>query len=217
MQNQIDPGDSVNIVSFSKPSRSRRTAKPPMRLAALALTLVLGGFGQARAMSSCDGTFAATSLHPLPSPMVVGLDIHDASPANQKLADRFIAGLRNAGITVGDHPNVLLHISTSQLGGSSSQTDQGFEPSYSDMSGLSGGIPAGMPPMPNARITSPRPAPSPPLLILRIDATEGQVSRISWVASAQCRRTGSDDEQLAQDLGLVFGAVIGKRVERRPF
>ena len=25
------------------------------------------------------------------------------------------------------------------------------------------------------------------------------------------------DEQLAQDLGLVFGAVIGKRVERRPF
>ena len=149
--------------------------------------------------------------------MVIGLDIHDASPANQKLAERFLDGLRNAGVTVGDHPNVLLHVSTSQLGGSSSQTDQGFEPSYSDMSGLSGGIPAGMPPLPNNRITAPRPAPSPPLLILRIDATEGQVSRISWVASAQCRRTGSDDEQLAQDLGLVFGAVIGKRVERRAF
>ncbi len=85
------------------------------------------------------------------------------------------------------------------------------------MSGLSGGIPTGMPPMPNTRLTAPRPAPSPPLLVLRIDATEAQASRISWVASAQCRRTGTDDGQLAQDIGLVIGSVLGQRVERRPF
>src|SRR5690242_11645174 len=71
--------------------------------------------GSAFAAADCNGTFVATSLKPLPTPTVVGLDIHDRSPAHLKLSAQFQAGLREAGVAVGERPNVLLHVSSSEL------------------------------------------------------------------------------------------------------
>jgi hypothetical protein len=56
-----------------------------------------------------------------------------------------------------------------------------------------------------------------PLLALRVDATESKNSRIAWIASVQCRMTGSDEGSVAQDLGRVLGGALGKRVERQAF
>jgi len=53
-------------------------------------------------------------------------------------------------------------------------------------------------------------------LFLRIDATEGTATRISWVASIQCRMVGSNEGRLAQDLGRILGGALGQRIERRP-
>jgi hypothetical protein len=63
-----------------------------------------------------------------------------------------------------------------------------------------------------------RPAPAAqPLLVVRVDATEGKNTRIVWVASMQCQITGSDEGQLAQELGSVIGGALGKRAVRQAF
>jgi len=45
------------------------------------------------------------------------------------------------------------------------------------------------------------------------DATVGKGA--AWVASMQCRMTGSDEGGVAQELGRVIGGSLGKRVERQ--
>jgi hypothetical protein len=181
-----------------------------MGLAALACT------GPAAAMRTCEGTYAATPLHPLPARMVVGIDIHDASPRNESLAQRFLAGVREAGVATGQQPNVLLHVSTSRLGGTSADSGHGAEQSFPGLSGLQGGTNPRLPAIPSTGLTAPPAAAGTPSLILRIDATEGQATRIAWVVSVQCRMIGPDEGLLAQDLGRIIGEALGKRIERRP-
>ena len=105
-------------------------------LLALAATLWCGG---ASATPSYQGTYAATSLQPLPERVVVELDIRDRSKRNLMLADRFITGVREAGVAVGQDANVLLHVSTSLLGETSSGAVRGSERNYSELGGLAGG------------------------------------------------------------------------------
>jgi hypothetical protein len=171
----------------------------------------------AAATQTCQGTYAATPLQPLPPRIVVGLDIHDRSSRNLKLAERFLAGVREAGVAVGAEPNVLLHVNTSRLGDSSSRQNRGAEQSYSELSGVQGGMQLSLPALPSNRFAAPRPSSAPPLLFLRVDATEGSSPRILWVASVQCGMTSPDEGQLAKDLGRVIGGALGQRIERRPF
>jgi hypothetical protein len=49
---------------------------------------------------------------------------------------------------------------------------------------------------------------------VRVDATAVKDPRIAWVASMQCRMTGSDEGQLVQELGRVIGGAL---VERQAF
>ena len=171
----------------------------------------------AAATQTCQGTYAATLLQPLPAQIVVGLDIHDHSARNLKLAERFLTGVHEAGVAVGAEPNVLLHVNTSRLGDVSSRQDRGAEQSYAELSGLQGGMQLSLPALPGNRFAAPRSPPAPPLLFLRVDATEGNATRISWVASVQCGMISFDEGQLAQDLGRVIGGALGQRIERRPF
>ena len=184
-----------------------------------ASVLVLAGMvvtNVAAASQSCQGSYAATILHPLPAQIVVGLDIHDRSPRNLRLAERFLAGVRDAGIAAGAQPNVLLHVSTSRLDAASSRSS-GVELSYSGLYGLQGGGQPRLPALPTAGVTAQPPPPAQPDLFVRVDATEGEATRIAWVASVQCRMVGSDEGQLAQDLGHVIGSALGQRIDRRAF
>lgn len=187
--------------------------KLAVALIVAAVTFAVGAW----AMPSCEGTYAATSLQPLPAQALVGLDVHDASPENQHLAAQFLSGVRSAGVAVGSAPNVLLHVSVSGLGGTTNRSTGPSELSYPGMSALQGGLNISPPAMPDTRLTAPRGATTRPTLIIRIDATEGQATRISWVASIQCQRTAADDTQLAYELGRVIGGSLGQRIERRVF
>jgi hypothetical protein len=205
-----DTGVGVSLFAFNKPGRAAWIAALAFGLAALA------GVGGAAAMPTCEGTYAATLLQPLPTPMVVGLDVRDDSPANRRMADRFLAGLREAGVAVGAPPNVLLTISSSRLGVTSGQQGGGAEEDLPDLAGIEeGGLQPTAPGLPNL----PRPTglPSRPRLLgMRIEATAGQTMQIVWVASVQCRIIGTDDGQRAQDMGRAIGAALGQRIERRP-
>ena len=185
-------------------------------LLALAAMLWCGG---ASATPSCQGTYAATSLQPLPERVVVDLDISDRSKRNLMLADRFLTGVREAGVAVGQDVNVLLHVSTSRLGETSSGAVRGSERNYSELGGLAGGGMRPRPPsMPATGMMASRSAPAAqPLLVVRVDATAVKDARIAWVSSMQCRMTGSDEGRLAQELGSVIGGALGTRVERQAF
>ena len=196
-------------------NRDRAKARNAMLLAAS----VMVWCGGASATPSCQGTYAATSLQPLPERMVVDLDIRDRSRRNLMLADRFLRGAREAGIAVGPDANVLLHVSTSRLGETSSGATRGAERTYSELGGLAGGgMRPELPPMPATGTRASRPAPTAqPLLVLRMDATVGTDTRSAWIASVQCRMTGFDEGDVAQELGRVIGGALGKKVERQAF
>jgi hypothetical protein len=171
--------------------------------------------GSASAMGSCQGSYAAFLLHALPQRPVVALDVRDNSPRNQRLADRFLAGLRQAGIATGTDPNVTLHVTTSQIIETAGRSGQRAERRSAGLSALQSGNLRSRPAMPANRITAPPPGRASPLLDLHVDAIRRNETRVSWSATLQCRATGTDQGQLAQDLGRVIGSALGKRIERR--
>jgi hypothetical protein len=169
-------------------------------------------------MQTCRGSLSATLLQPLPSSIVAGLDVHDRSARNLKLADRFMIGVRDAGVAVGPQPNLLLHVDMSVLGKGGTSSNRMVERNYPDLSGLRAGSQVSLAPIPSAGLstTTRRAPPTPPLLFLRIDASLDTETRISWIASVQCQMIGTDEGLLAQQLGRVVGGVLGQRIERSP-
>ena len=186
-------------------------------LLALAGLLALNLAGTAAAMPTCEGTYAAESLQPLPARIVVGLDIRDRSPDHLRLGERFLAGIRGAGVTVGPQPTVLLSISSSQIDLSQNRPDNTTaEPVNPDAYGLQGGFQLSLPNIPDTRFATPSTPPSPPLLIFRVEVTAGQPPHISWVANVQCQMIGADDGARAEDLGRIIGGALGRRIDRQP-
>lgn len=189
------------------------------RKAALLAASLMIWCGGSNASPSCRGSYAATPLQPLPERVVLDLDIRDRSQRSLMLADRFLGGVREAGVTVGQDANVLLHVRTSRLEDTSSGAAGGAERSYPEFGGLAGGgVRPRLPPMPATGIRASRPAPATQrLLFLRVDATVGKDARIAWIASVQCGMIGSDEGIAAEELGRVIGGALGKRVERQAF
>ena len=177
--------------------------------------IVIAWPGGASAMGSCQGTYAAFLLHALPPRPVVALDVRDPSTRNQRLADRFLAGMREVGIATGTVPNVTLHITTSQIIDTARGSGRRAERRSAGLSALQSGNLRSRPAMPANRITTPPPGRASPLLDLHVDARRANETRVSWWASVQCRATGTDQGQLAQDLGRVIGSALGRRIERR--
>lgn len=171
--------------------------------------------GHASAMGSCRGTYAAFLLHALPLRPIVALDVHDVSPRNQRLADRFLAGMREAGISTGTNASVTLRVTTSPIVDTAGGSGRRPERRSAGLSALHSGNLRGRPAMPSNRITASPPGRASPLLDLRVDASSRNETRVSWSASVQCRPSGTDQGQLAQDLGRVIGSAFGRRVERR--
>lgn len=140
---------------------------------AVAGLLAIGLAEGAAAMPTCEGTYAAELLRSLPAQIVVGLDIHNRSPDHLRLAERFLDGLRVTGVAVGPRPNVFMSFSSSRIETFSDCPDNGAMQSYPEFSGLQGGIQSSLPTIPDTRFATPAPPTSPPLLIFRVEATEG--------------------------------------------
>lgn len=215
----VDEGVAIQPVPNSDRRRQHHTQPGPRwslyrSIFGIAL-IAIAWSGSALAMGSCRGTYAAFLLHALPARPVVALDVRDASPRNQGLADRFLAGMREAGIATGTDPNVTLHVTSSQIIETAGGSGRRPERRAAGLSALQSGNLRSRPAMPSNRITAPAPGRAPPMLDLRVDAIRRNESRVSWFASVQCRATGTDRGQLAQDLGRVIGRALGKRIERR--
>jgi len=183
-----------------------------LRRLILPLLLAIAASPAAMAMQSCDGSVAATSLQAIPEHPTVGLDVRDDSPDTQKLAQRFIAGLRLAGLSVGSKPNVLLYVTGSTLDGGSGHGG-GSARTYSDLSVFNGGKMPKLPPMPSEQVRGGRTPPPQPMLSIKAQARVSGGDRVAWVALIQCKRTGQNEGQFATELGKFVGGILGKRVE----
>ena len=137
------------------------------------------------------------------------------SPDTQMLAERFTAGLRLADVAVGPKPNVLLYVSGSMLGDASGHGG-GASRTYRDMSVFNGGKTHALPSMPSGQLSAAQTPPRPPTLFIKVQATVTGATRVAWVATIQCQRTGPNDGLLATELGQLVGGILGKRVESAP-
>jgi hypothetical protein len=187
------------------------------RAAALAL-LVLGvATAMPAAAQQCPGSYAATALHPLAQPAVYALDIRDPSPENQRLAQRFMEGVRGTGAKVDGTPTAMISIYYSVLGLGSSSLGGDEGPSYSDFGALSGGLSPSMPSESRMRMRqSARPS-GPVTLSLRAELARPGTTQVIWVMSLQCQMTIQEPTQLAFEIGRVVGGALGKTVSRSTF
>jgi hypothetical protein len=185
----------------------------------------------AAAQSPCSGEFSSSALQPLPSPAVVALDLPDSTPASSALAGAFTSGMSNAGAAVQGAATVKLRLSwriigqggaTGQGGGGNPQV--AMQPGSADTGAslwsgnsqtfLEGGIDRAMPGMPQYDVLSPARAVHAGLLTRRAAARDAAGDTIYWIGSVQCTLQGSDNQQLAYQLGQVIGGALGQRRSR---
>jgi hypothetical protein len=167
------------------------------------------------AMGSCSGTYSATLLRPLPAPLVVGLLVRDDSPRNIDLAAQFTAGLQRAGIAATGAANAQLSLAVTRSDAGGSGGAAPVAPSDNAFSWWNGGMDPQSPD--ESRFGGNRPPPGPATLYLRAEIRPSPADPVAWVATLQCTLQGSDDRQLAFDLGTVIGGAIGRRVEQTAF
>ncbi len=175
----------------------------------------LAGFGHsAWAMGSCSGSYSASLLRPLPAPLVVGVVVLDNSPRNLQLASRFNAGLQQAGIAISGTPTAQMTLTVtlnSGLGGSDAALVPQQDYSFSWRNGYDLQRPG------QTQFGGNRQAPQATTVQLRADLRPSLSEPVAWVATLQCTMQGSDEDQLAFDIGSLLGGGIGKRVDQAPF
>ena len=190
------------------------------RLLGMGLCAIAAALGPrlAAADGSCAGTYYASSLAPLPAPLVVGLQVLDDSSRNLALAARFKNGLSSAGVATAGTATARMHVSVSLFGGGSGGGGGdagGGNRSDNDADGGfawdNGGINQQLPD--ETRPTFLNNAPKEPQsLYLRAELRRPGADRVAWVAVLQCTVQTDDREQLAYDLGALLGPAVGKSV-----
>jgi hypothetical protein len=199
--------------------------------------------GAAAALEGCKGTYSAGVYGTLPAGAAVALDPAHSSPVAPNLIQAFNNGLAQSGRPTGGTPGILLRLHYSvftqqtnpgtgmgamregMTGGSSGWTtaptpgsqDQSFTGTQSGMGTTGGGPELQMPGLPEFGSYRLGPAPaSPPVLIVRATARVAGADRDAWVANLQCRATNTNSQDIAFQLGMFIGGILGQRVEGAP-
>jgi len=182
----------------------------------------------AHAMDACAGSYAATLLRPLASPLVVGLDLTDNADITMRLGQAFTNGLQDAGVSVGGAPDVLLRLSYQVVGQGSSTPGGPVQVPYNDpntgwsswsggqAAALQGGVSLALPDIPNTDMFNPQQSAQSGLLMLRVEARNQGIGTPAWIATLQCTLQTTDSVALARQLGVLIGGAIGKQVSKAP-
>lgn len=199
----------------------RKTEQGKARAARrMAMLAVLAGILAATpaAAQRCTGTYAATALRPLPPPVIVALDIRDPSPENQRLGQRFMQGVRDAGAKVDGTATAGISVFYSVLGLDTDRLSGGGERSFADFGNFSGGgLNPSTPSEARMRVIPPRHPHSPATLALRAEVTHRGSTQVDWVLSLQCQMTEQEPMELAYEIGRLIGGALGRTVPRQAF
>lgn len=187
--------------------RSRDERSPPVGvgtigavlLAAAMVVLVAAAPSAARAAGGCHGTYTASSLAALPSPLVVGADSLPADGNRGALAAAFVAAMQGVGLNFSGTPNVQLDLAGNMVAPLSNAPAQSYVFDW------------GADPSPGA----------PPILgstfDLSVSLMDVASSSIAWTGTISCTVATNDRIALARDMGALVGATIGKSFADRKF
>lgn len=186
------------------------------------VVLMLLAFNQpVAAMDSCHGTYTARLISPVPSPALVDLTTYDDSPRNLRLAEVFMAALREAGAKTGRPAIVQLELSYRVDRGSADAQHSGSGRKNrlrNEFSGLEGGLQQWMPDIAAMNSLRNHGSSSPNRLFLRAQLVKTAPHRVLWVGIVQCAVSSTAaEEQLARDLGELLGGSLGQAVVPRSF
>ena len=155
------------------------------------------------AAGTCAGTIETSLLHPLPRPMVVTAATSVANSANPELTRRFVSGLQQAGVTVGNKGNVTLNIAVSVNAPAGSTIISGQYQGFEWVSGEPLAIGQTVPGLQSTNLN------------MSAVLSDNVAITQSWLATIECRVQTDDPGALAEDLGLALGRAFGTNVDRR--
>lgn len=168
------------------------------------LLLATGSAAQSQAAGTCTGTIETALLHPLPRPMVVMSARSMSDSPGGEMTRRFMEGLQEAGVTVGDEGNVTLNLATSvtaPLNGSNVVSGR-----YEGFNWVSGD------PMAAARRIPGLPSTN---LSMSAVLADNVANTQSWLATIDCQVQTDDPGALAKDLGVFIGRAVGSNQQRK--
>jgi hypothetical protein len=158
----------------------------------------------AHAAGDCPGSLQASLLHRLPTPLTVDSARDIADTANPQLAQRFVNGLQQAGVTVADQGNATLSVAVSVSAppsgsGIASGTYKGFNWVSGEQLPPGGRVPGML---------------SATLSISAVLA-DNAAARQSWLVTINCKVQTDDPGALAEYIGSTIGRVIGQNIDRK--
>lgn len=145
----------------------------------------------AYAMDTCRGVYAASLIHPLPSPNVVQYEPETNDPDTlTDLGTHFLAGLRRGGVLTSGQPNTRLYVIAIV-------TPASGTPSEQTGAGPAEDIPA------SAETVS-------GTLDLTLTLRNIQTTDTIWVGTLSCTILTNDRMRVAETIGELLGRAVGK-------
>jgi hypothetical protein len=209
--------DGVDVIRADSGRQPLKVAMMSAIRPVLAAALLLAWVPPGQASESCEGSYSASRLRPLPASVVLKLDRHDDSARSDRLAAAFLEGVASAGVTVRANPTVLLHLDIN-IDHPPLPRSPATDPLRPDLRGLQGGIFLSLPDTDPKRSAPPVHSGGAPILMLRTQLTDFRSGVILWIGDFSCAvASSSSDERIARDMGRVIGGALGLTVGQVPF
>ncbi len=151
----------------------------------------------AHALDTCTGSYSASLVHPLPSPNVVQLQ-----NVKTEIGDRFVTGLRRAGVVTTGRPTTRLDIVSMVIPA---------EGIVSRHPGSYHGFGWALDTSPTADsvVSS--------TLQVNMTLTNIQTMETNWIASLSCKILTKDKGRTVQSIGELLGRAVGKNLDPTQF
>ncbi len=156
----------------------------------------------ARAAQTCHGTYTASSTTALPSPPAVQFNAGTDDSNQARIAQWFLGGMRDAGVTVDQQAPVQMNVAASVTppgAGARAAAQPGTYYGFGWAADLSPGaapIRAGT-------------------LTLSVSITDLASATIDWTGTLTCTIATDDKAQLARDIGALIGRTLGRSFVNR--
>jgi hypothetical protein len=190
-------------LSFTLPRVDRRRLLMRTAFGVAAIVAVAPVAPSAWALDVCTGVYSGGALHALPSPVVVQVQSMLNSQALIALQDRFLSGLRRAGVSFEGTPTLLMNVTAAVTPPNATAAALPQTGSYTGF-GWAGDT--------SATATSVIGG----TLNMSLTLTNAATYETNWVGTVSCTVQTNDKPLLAEQIGELLGRNFGQNfIERR--
>jgi hypothetical protein len=155
------------------------------------------------ALDVCTGVYSGGALHPLPSPAVVQFQSMLNTPDLVALENRFLTGLRRAGISFDGTPTLQMNVTAAVTPPNAAATAPPQTGSYTGF-GWAGDTSANATSIIGGTLN------------MSLTLTNATTYETNWVGTVSCTVQTNDKPLLAEEVGELLGRSFGQNfIERR--